>query len=358
MRHFARTLSLLGILTLVTLSLTACNKQESSSGSQQTATATSTETAKLSLPDVISFKKMALYPEGLEYDAKTNRFLVTSLHEGTVGTVTPEGQYQVLFQDDHMVSAIGIRLDAKRDRVFVCNSDAGASIYTKKETHGKLAGVAVFQLSTGKLIKYIDLGSLSQGGGHFCNDIALDKATGVAYATDSFSPIIYKIDADYNASIFLNDKTFTGPAFNLNGIVVKDNYLLVDKMNSGQIFKIPLDNPQSFSEVSLPQKLYGSDGMLWAQDGSLIVITNNNLHVGILKSAEPPLNAVFHLTSNDDWKTASIISKASTGDVFATTGVDINGNIYVLYAMLHVLFNPETKQQVETFEIHKVKWPS
>ena len=35
-------------------------------------------------------------------------------------------------------------------------------------------------------------------------------------------------------------------------------------------------------------------------------------------------------------------------------GVEINGDTYVLYAMLHVLFNPDTKDHVETFEIHKV----
>ena len=91
-----------------------------------------------------------------------------------------------------MVSAVGLRIDSQRDRVLVCNSDPGVSLHTDKTTQGKLAGLAVFQLSTGKLIKYLDLGGLSSGGNHFCNDIAVDD-DGTAYATDSFSPIIYKI---------------------------------------------------------------------------------------------------------------------------------------------------------------------
>jgi len=345
-RHHSSKLSLIAIVTLAILSLGACNKQESTSSSQQTTTPAATTTAKTSLPDVISFKKMALYPEGLEYDARTNRFLVTSLHEGTVGTVTPDGQYQVLFQDSHMVSAIGIRLDPKRDRVLVCNSDPGVSIHTQKETQGKLAGVAVFQLSTGKLIKYIDLGSLSPEGGHFCNDIALDEATGVAYATDSYSPIIYKIDADNNASILLKNDRFVGQGFSLNGIVIKDNYLLVAKYNEGLLFKVPLDDPEKFTQVNIPEKLVGADGLLWAADGSLVVIANLET------------NKIFKLTSDDNWTSAKVVTSVPTGEVFATTGVDINGDIYVLYAMLHVLFNPETKQQIETFEIHKVKWSS
>ena len=172
MYNSAKKMTLIGLVTIAMLMLGACNKHEQASTPKQIA--------KKDLPDVIRFKKPALYPEGLEYDVKNNRFLVTSLHEGTVGTVTPDGQYQVLFQDSHMVSAIGIRVDKMRDRVLVCNSDPGVSLHTKKENQGKLAGLAVFQLSTGKLIKYIDLASLSKGGGHFCNDIALNEVTGVA----------------------------------------------------------------------------------------------------------------------------------------------------------------------------------
>jgi DNA-binding beta-propeller fold protein YncE len=338
--------AILGLFTASSLLLSACNKQEQATAPKQTATPAPAPTTQAptaaALPDVISFKQMALYPEGLEYDAANKRFLVTSLHEGTVGTVTADGHYQVLFQDPNMVSAIGIRIDSARDRVLVCNSDPGVSVHTKKENQGKLAGVAVFQLSSGKLIKYIDLGALSKDGGHFCNDIALDKATGDAYVTDSFSPIIYKIDVNNNASIFLNNDRFVGKGFNLNGIVVKDNYLIVAKYNDGLLFKVPLADPEKFTEVSIPEKLVGADGLLWASDGSLIVICNMDT------------NKVFKLTSTDNWASASVVKTVPTGQVFATTGVDIDGSIYVLHAMLHVLFNPESKQQVETFEIHKV----
>lgn len=321
-----KIMAVIGVCVFATVMLTAFNN----------------EVKATTLPEVISFKKKALYPEGLEYDAKSKRFLVTSLHEGTVGTVTARGHYKVLFHNSKMVSAIGIRVDSARDRVLVCNSDPGVSVHTRKENQGKLAGLAVFRLSTGKLIKYINLSALSKGGGHFCNDIALDKVTGVAYATDSFSPIIYKIDADNKASIFLRNDHFAGKGFNLNGLVIRDNYLIVAKDNDGLLFKVPLANPQKFSEVSLPRKLAGADGLLWASDGSLIVICNADT------------NKVFKLTSKDDWASASIIKSVPTGQVFATTGVNVNGSIYVLHAMLHVLFNPKTKKQIGTFEIHKV----
>lgn len=293
-------------------------------------------------PDKISFTSKALYPEGVEYDAKRQRFLVTSMRQGTVGEVKDDGSYKTFIQDKNFVSAVGIRIDAARDKVFVCNSDPGASVHTKKETQGKLAGLGVFQLSTGKLIQYVELGKLTEGGGHFCNDIAVDTV-GNAYVTDSFSPIIYKIDIANKATVLLNNKRFVGERFNLNGLVHKDGYLIVAKMNEGKLFKIPVNEPEKFSEVKVETSLAGVDGLLWAAEGSLVAIANGKT------------NRVFRLTSSDNWATATVAKSSDTGQVFATTGVVRNGEVYVLNAMLHVLFNPETKEHIEKFEINKHK---
>lgn len=302
-------------------------------------------------PDVVSFKNTALYPEGVDWDAANNRFMVTSIHKGLVGTVTEDGTYKVFAQDPRMVSAVGIRIDAGRDRVLVCNSDPGASKYSSPKTTGKLAALAVFQLSTGKIIKYIDLAKGLEGS-HFCNDIVIAK-DGTAYISDSFSTIIYKVTPDYKASIFLNNKRFSGVGFNLNGLVIKDNYLLVDKFNEGLLFKVPLDKPEAFTQVRLEGGFNGADGLLWAPDGTLVMISNDSGHAG----SKPAIKTdkVFKLTSSDNWKSAKVVGSADTGDVFATTGVVKDGEIYVVYAMLHVLFNPKTEKHIEQFEIRRQK---
>jgi len=341
---------LLFILILIS-ALSACKKsteEAKSPGDAEQKPATETPAEKSALPKVVKVNSPAQYPEGIEWDATNNRFLVTSIGKGEVGAVKDDGSYITFSSDPRLICTIGIELDPARDRALVCNSDTGAGEKSSKETAGKVAALAVFQLSTGKLTHYVDLANGKEGG-RFCNDIAIDK-DGTAYISDSFSPVIYKVDTDYNASELINDQAFTGPAFNLNGIVVKDNYLLVDKMNSGQLFKIPLDDPKSFTEVKLPEKLEGADGMLWAPDGSLIVIGNNNAHVGVPESKNP-LNAVLRLTSDDNWASAVIKGRASTGDVFATTGTLRDGQIYVSHAMLQVLFNPETKEQLQQFDI-------
>jgi sugar lactone lactonase YvrE len=318
------------VVSLFTLTLHGCDK-----GKAPTA-------KKAAAPEVVSFTKAALYPEGVEYDAKRNSFLVTSMHEGIVGEVKDDGAYKVFVQDPNLVSAVGIRIDAERDRLEVCNSDPGVSVHTKKENQGKLAGLGIYQLSTGKPIKYIDLGKLGGAGGHFCNDIALDSA-GNAYVTDSFSPIIYRVDTNNNATVLLNNKRFVGEGFNLNGIVVKNGYLLVTKYNDGLLFKVPLEKPEQFTQVQIKGTFPGADGLLWAPDGALIVIAN-------LKT-----NKTFRLTSTDNWTSAEVAGSVDTGDVFATTGVVRDGKIYALYAMLHVLFNPETKTHIEKFEIRQLK---
>lgn len=302
-------------------------------------------------PNMVKFNSSTLYPEGVEWDKTNKRFLVTSIRKGEIGSVKDDGSYWVFANDPRMVSSVGIKIDTTRDRVLVCNADPGAAEKSSPATTGKLAALAVFQLSTGNLIKYIDLAK-DLNGGHFCNDLIVDK-DGTAYITDSFSPIIYKVDVNYNSSVLINDKTFSGKSFNLNGIAVKDNYLLVLKMNSGQLFKIPKDNPGAFSEVLLKDKIYGADGLLWGPDGSLIVIANDNAHVG----ATPPIatNKVIKLNSSDNWASATVTGQADTGDVFATTGTVRKGQLYVVHAMLQVLFNPKTKKHLEQFEIKKYK---
>lgn len=300
-------------------------------------------------PNTVKFTSATLYPEGVDWDAKNQRFLVTSIRKGEIGSVKDDGTYWVFAKDPRMVSSVGIEIDAERDRVLVCNADPGAGERASPATTGKLAALAVFRLSTGEIIKYIDLAE-GVDGGHFCNDLAIDK-DGTAYITDSFSPVIYKVDAEYNTSVLIKNEAFSGKSFNLNGIVVKDNYLLVAKMNSGQLFKIPLNNPSSFAEVKIKENIEGADGLVMTPDGSLLVIANNNAHVGIPASAS--VNAVIKFKSNDNWATAKAVGKADTGDVFATTGTLRDNQAYVVHAMLHMLFNPDTKQHLEQFEIRK-----
>lgn len=291
----------------------------------------------------ISFEQTNLYPEGLEFDEKSNLFLVTSLKEGMVGKVSMDGKYTPFIKDNDLISAIGIRIDSANNRILVCNSDPGASVKTKKESQRKIAGLGIYDLSTGKKLKYIDLAKLAKDGNHFANDIALDDK-GNIYVTNSFSPIIYKIGKGDKPEILINHERFKGQSFNFNGLVFesKTNSLIVAKSNEGILFKFPLSDPTKFTEVKT-DKLVGADGLLWGENGKLIVIQNAS-------------GKVVELESSDNWTTAKETGSFVTGSVFPTTGIKTKNGIFVLYAMLHRLFDQTTKHTVNKFTIQEVKF--
>ena len=295
-------------------------------------------------PSSVNFTQPGLYPEGLEYDHASRSFLVSSLTRGAIGRVSETGTYSVLSNDTALVSTVGLQLDEARGRLLAAVSDPG---YNKERTRpgnqGKLAAVAVLNSRTGRLTDYINLGRLRPGQPHFANDIAVDAA-GNLYVTDSFSPIIYKVDRRGQASVFLENPQFAAPAgsFGLNGIVYHpDGYLLVVKSDNGALFKIPLDKPSSFSRVAVAQNLKAADGIELQNNLTLLVVANAQ-------------SAVYRLNSLTGWASATTTGKYTTPPVFPTSLARRNDfGDYVLYAHLGAL---QTGQEppVATFTIDKV----
>ena len=79
------------------------------------------------IPDVTyTLRGENVYPEGIAYDSKTESLFVGSFYKGEIqhiqkGNVTvfvPAGQ-------DELHSVVGLFADAKRRRLWVCNSEAG-----------------------------------------------------------------------------------------------------------------------------------------------------------------------------------------------------------------------------------------
>jgi glucose/arabinose dehydrogenase len=186
-------------------------------------------------------------------------------------------------------------------------------------TRDNLAAVAIFNLTTGASEAFIDLGILKEGK-HLANDIAVDD-DGNIYITDSFSPIIYKVDATGTASIFLEDDAFApisvGEMAGLNGIVFHpDGYLIVSKMDEGVLFKIPVANPGSFSTIT--SAALPGDGLLLTKDNKLVVMA-------------PTLNKAYLVSTTNAWANATVDKTFDTGNVWATTMARKDNDLYVLY---------------------------
>lgn len=301
------------------------------------------------MPDHITFERKNLYPEGIAWQKNTGAFLVSSVRQGEIGAVTPDGRYRRIVSDPELLSVIGIKHDSRQDRILACNSHPGATAMPTAKAPGSVSQLLIFDAKSGQRKAAHDLAALRPGVPHFCNDMATDPE-GNIYITDSFVPIIYRVSPEGTASIFLENPAFAssdpGKAFALNGIVHHpDGYLLVNHMAMGKLYRVDLKSKQ-VSEVALGRKLEGADGMALIDSGTLAVVKNG------LTGGE---KEVVRLASRDGWKSASETGKARVGDATPTTAALAGSDVYVIDARLSELFDGKGPRS-EKFLIHKARF--
>jgi len=291
----------------------------------------------------IEFKAPAAYPEGITYNDKTGEFLVSSMRHGTVGVVK-DGKYKAFAKDPLLISSVGMHADPERGRLLVCVSDPGVSEKTSPKTQKKLARLMAFDLKTGKRKSTVDLNTVAPEGEHFCNDLAVD-GDGNVYATDSFSPIIYRVDAAFKASVFLKDDKFKGQGFGLNGLVHhKDGFLIVAKSDDGTLWKVSEKGTPAAEEIKLSERLVNADGLVLSPAGELIVIQNGETH------------RAARVKSTDGWKTAKVDKTVPLEASFPTTAVYAGDKLYVDLSHLNELFADAKKAKTDTFTLTEVSF--
>ena len=100
----------------------------------------------------ITIQKPALYPEGIDYNPVTDKFIVGSFRDGGVYEVNLDGSYRQLIEDKRLNSVLAVRVDVVRNKLFVVNSDIGSSINQYSKGPKKLASLGIYELSSGKNI--------------------------------------------------------------------------------------------------------------------------------------------------------------------------------------------------------------
>lgn len=262
------------------------------------------------LPDEIVAERGGFIPEGVEFDMMNGRLLTGSLSEGSVYEIHPDGRVTAHVEDEELVSSVGIEADEPRDRLLVANADR--SVFQSGGV-GQ-AKLGVYNLTTGARIAMVDLAAVADAGDdgvHFANDVAVAD-DGSAYVTDTRFGAVYDVTIDYEASLLHRfDDGGAGP----NGIVHHPGgYLLVAR--GATLWKVPLDDPASATEVALPEDVPGQDGMVWSA-GRLTIVSNAS-------------NRVVALTSDDDWATATVVGVASYATQ-ATTAAVVGDDVYVVH---------------------------
>jgi sugar lactone lactonase YvrE len=298
------------LMALASVMLVGCGGTPPQKDAPPAATAVSSAP---SLPATISAKRGGFIPEGVEYDTKNKRLLTGSLAEGTIFQWQADGNLTPLVTDADLKSSVGIEADEERDRLLVCNSDAAVF-------QGKVAGQAklgIYNLTTGAKIAMVDLAATDTGAAkdakHFANDVAVGS-DGSAYVTDTQTNVVYRVGPDNVASVLYRFPATKGLA--LNGIVFHPSgYLLVT--GGANLYKMPISNPAGVTEVKLPEELPGQDGMLWAADGRLVVVSNSQ-------------NRMVGLKSSDDWATAQLAGEVKFA-IQGTTAAAVGNDFYVVH---------------------------
>lgn len=299
------------------------------------------------------------YPEGIAWNARAGAFLVSSLRGGQLGLVYPDGRYRRFSTGSGLITTSGMLVDAERNRVLVCNEDVGVSLNSAPGTRNRVAQVLEFNLDTGALQQTYDLSSLSRGP-TLANDLALD-AQGNIYVTDSFQPQIYKIDrATRQVSILVRSARLMpadapaaaqGTQPYLNGIVYHpDGYLIAADYTRGLLWKVTLDNASAISEIRLPQRLKGPDGLRLKNAHELVIVQSYPGRKGGMSGN------VTLLASYDGWASAHLAAVATPPGLYGPTGAALrDGEVWVVNSRYPRLFADVAQaESVRTFSIVKV----
>lgn len=276
------------------------------------------------LPDIIEFENSGMLPEGIEYDPIHEQFLVGSMTLGGVYSVSMDGELNQIITDEELVSTIGLEVDLASNRLLVTNTNFFSFFAGQGEP---VASLGAYDLETGERLYMSDLLALRPDDPHFINDVAVD-GEGNAYVTDTALPLIYRVDPEGNAEVWLEDEdTFLtevdfgdGPfVFTFNGIAYHpDGYLIAAHLGGQQLVRIPLDDPEAYTIVEIDIPIFG-DGIIFDKNNDLIVVDG--------------MGMTLKLHSEDEWVSADLVATATIPN--ATTSVLVNGTPYVVIAYLN-----------------------
>jgi DNA-binding beta-propeller fold protein YncE len=226
-----------------------------------------------SLPTRYVLPGNSVFPEGVAYDERTQQVFVSSTTDGTVfrGDASDKTLEPFLPPGGNgRTTAIGLEVGGE-GRLFVAGGGTGL--------------VFVYDANTGALIAKLSGGSSPT----FINDIAVDK-DGVAYITDSMSPVIYRVaptgSGGYTLERWLElagtPIQYTA-GFNLNGIELSPSgrYLFTIQSNTGKLFRIDI----ATKEIDLVD--VGGETFV---NGDGVWMRGNTLY--ILQSAQETINEV------------------------------------------------------------------
>lgn len=307
-----------------------------------------TAETRTDFPATINIKHIAQNPEGIEFDKNDHTFLLSSLNAMPILKVNLDGTYKPFTSGEPFpMSTAGLQVDYKGNRLLATAFNGTELMDNDPKTKG-VAHLRIYNLKTGVMEKDINLSSLvPDANAYFANDVAIDHE-GNAYVTDWYAGVVYKVDAEGTPSVLAKNETGIKSGF--NGIDVHpDGYLLVSLVSVNDkglytdygLVKIPIDNPKAAKLVNFTNAGFtGFDGMVLADNGNVIGVTNNG--------TRPGGNTLIEIASQDGWESAKVINSK---EITASTTVAITPD-----NMNYVINQDFTNRTPEDWTIERVEF--
>jgi DNA-binding beta-propeller fold protein YncE len=300
------------------------------------------------LPDHYVLPGDRVFPEGIAVRDGSTEFFVSSFTTGTIYRGQLHQPITEVFLEggvDGRNSAVGLAVDTKRNRLYIAEGFAGGF----PPSFQAFPKIWSYDLKSGERIA-----TATAVGGLMINDLAIGL-DGSVYATDSFAPAIYRMEADTFGEVALEpwlnlagSPIVYGPGFNLNGIVVTPDgkYLLIVQSNTGQLFRVGISDG-SIVEVDLGgAKLINGDGL---------VLRGHTLHV--VRNAD---NQIDRVQLSGRWTSGEVRGSATDPSFhYPTTADFLGGRLLVVNAQFDRLgTEPDLPFTVSSVPMRQLHGPS
>ncbi|MEV0623475.1 hypothetical protein AB0I81_59875 [Nonomuraea sp. NPDC050404] len=315
----------------ITLSLTAMTVLGTTLAGATDVLAASGQSRTAAAP-VVEAKGPGVFPHSADYYPGSRKFVTGSLAHNTISSVDQKGKVRTIIEDKKLVSVQAVRVDTRGNRILAGNVDYGTAERSSEATKFKVAGVAAYQIGSGRRLWYADLNKVAKDDKqHLVADVTV-APNGTAYAVDQLSSTIFRIDRNGKASVLVSHKLLAGnvdvPNF-LNNVGMSavawmpGNLLIVAKAD-GSLVRVPIDNPGKATKVKLSKNLSAlTAGIRVLPDRSLAVVSS-----GLLTGKAA---VVQRVRPGQGWKSATVkVTDTVTDPVTSSVTPGPGGRTYAL----------------------------